>query len=266
MRKQAGAVINQRIALSALFLCILHWACAVAAERAGNSNAAESNMKLPIYNCPKVDRDLKLTGKVDDPLWRNAEAVQLVNPVDGKPGRYRTTARMLYNQRFLYIAFECQDEYVWGTLTERDAPIYEEECVEVFVCPSGKFRQYYELNASPRNTVFDTFILNARPVTGEGRDFRSWIAYSCAGMVTRVHIDGELGVRGARGWSAEYAIPFLSIIGSDNLVPKAGEEWRINLYRIDSPEPKRQELYAWSPTGAPDFHRPWRFGRLRFQE
>ena len=36
-------------------------------------------------------------------------------------------------------------------------------------------------------------------------------------------------------------------------------------HRIDSPEPKQLEFYAWSPTGANDFHRPWRFGVLKFK-
>jgi len=70
----------------------------------------------------------------------------------------------------------------------------------------------------------------------------------------------------AKGWSAEYAIPFAAIIGSDNLAPQPGEEWRINLYRIDSPEPGHLEYCAWSPTGANDFHRPWRFGVLKFNK
>ena len=68
-----------------------------------------------------------------------------------------------------------------------------------------------------------------------------------------------------KGWSTEYAIPFSALVGSDNLSPHPGDEWRINLYRIDSPEPKRLEYYAWSPTGANDFHRPWCFGVLKFR-
>jgi len=221
-------------------------------------------MRLPIYRCRLVDRDLVLSGKVDDPLWQQAEVIHLNNPTDGQPGRYRTTARMLYNTRCLYVAFECEDHYVWGTLTERDSAIFGEECVEAFICPSGRIRQYYEINVSPLNTVFDAFILNGRPLAGEWTNFRAWKEFTCEGLVTRVQVNGELGKEGAKGWSAEYAIPFASIIGSDQLTPLPGEEWRVNLYRIDSPEPKHLEYYAWSPTGANDFHRPWCFGVLKF--
>jgi hypothetical protein len=222
-------------------------------------------MPLPSYTCQKIQRDLILTGKVDDPLWQQAEVVRLNDPIHGQAGRHRTTARLLYNARCLYIAFQCEDEHVWGTLTEHDSAIFTEECVEAFICPSGRMRQYYEINVSPRNTVFDAFILNGRPRNGERTNFRTWKDYTCDGLVTRVWIDGELGKPGAKGWSVEYAIPFPSIIGSDHLTPQPGEEWRLNLYRIDSPAPKHLEFYAWSATGANDFHLPWRFGVLQFK-
>jgi hypothetical protein len=221
--------------------------------------------RLPAYACRRIDRDLVLSGKADDPLWTDAEAVQLGEPVDGRPNRYRTAARLLYNERYLYIAFDCEDEYVWGTLDERDAPIYEQECVEAFLCPSGKVRQYYEINVSPRNTVFDAAILNGRSAPDGAGAFKGLPQYTCEGLVTKVHIRGELGVKGSKGWSAEFAIPFASIPGADSLVPRPGDAWRFNLYRIDSPVPPALEFYAWSPTGANDYHRPWRFGVLVFR-
>ncbi len=219
-------------------------------------------MALPVYLCNRVSRPLTLTGKVDDPLWQHADAASLGDPVTGEPLKYRTTVRLLHDETYLYIGFECEDEYVWGTYTERDSSIFGEECVEAFICPSGKIRQYYEINVSPRNTVYDGYVLNAS--TPEKRDIFSFVDYTCQGLMTRIHIDGELGVPGAKGWSAEYAIPFLSIIGSDNLVPVPGEEWRINLYRIDSEKRGELDLYAWSPPGKRDFHIPWQFGVLRF--
>ena len=220
---------------------------------------------LPVYECKRIDRDLQITGRVDDPLWQQAEAMKLADPISGKPGRYRTTARMLYSPTHLYLAFQCEDEYVWGTFTERDTEIYTEECVEAFLCPSGKVRQYYEINVSPRNTVFDAFILNGRPWDGPRTNFRGLKDFTCEGLVTKVSIDGRLGEPGAKGWSAEFAIPLLSLVGPDHLAPQPGDQWRMNLFRIDSPQKGKMELYSWSPTGANDFHRPRCFGTLRFK-
>ena len=223
-----------------------------------------TSVMLPTYHCPRITRDLALTGRVDDPLWADAPVITLSDPVTGATPNKRTEVRLLYNTTYLYIAFTGEDDYVWGTYTERDSPIFSEECVEAFICPSGKLRQYYELNVSPRNTVFDAVILNGRNEDGSNRRLTVMENFTCEGLITRVHIDGELGVPGAKGFSIEYAIPFLSLIGHDHLIPEPGDEWRCNLYRIDSQQPGKLTLYAWSPPGIPDFHIPWRFGRLVF--
>lgn len=247
-----------------LIACTWLRATSATAQLQGNDGSKINVAPVPIYHCRLIERDLALTGKADDPLWQQADTILLNDAKDGQPGRYRTTARMLYNARHLYIAFACEDEYVWGTYTQRDSPIFGEECVEAFICPSGKIRQYYEIDVSPRNTVFDAFILNGRSLTGEWTNFHAWKEFTCEGLVTRVWVNGGLDKQGAKGWFAEYAIPFASIIGSDNLSPQPGDEWRINLYRIDSPKRRRLKYYAWSPTGANDFHRPWCFGKLKF--
>jgi len=217
-----------------------------------------------VYECRRINRPLELTGKLDDPLWQSAQTAELVDVVSGLSVPLKTEVRLLYNKATLYLGFSCEDDYVWGTLRKRDSKIFDEECVEAFLCPSGKLRQYYEINVSPLNTVFDAIVLNARSTCGTSRDFKTLPAYHCEGLVTKTFVDGELGVKGARGWSAEYAIPFSSIAGHDNISPEPGDEWRMNLYRIDAPTPDNQVLYAWAPTGKPDFHLPWYFGRLVF--
>lgn len=225
-----------------------------------NSSGNES-----VYECRQINSDIQLSGKVDDPRWNQAKTAKLVDPVSGKPGKFATTVKLLYNSGYLYIAFECEDDYIWGTIMGRDSAIFTEECVEAFICPSGKTRQYYELNVSPRNAIFDAFIFNGRSESGEkGIGLRTWKDFTCEGMETRVFMNGKLNKPGAKSWSVEYAIPFSSIIGSDNLVPEPGDEWRINFFRIDSPVKGQLEFYSWSPTGANDFHRFWKFGVLKF--
>ena len=223
-----------------------------------------STTHLPACTCRRIDHNLTITGQLSDPAWQQAETLTLTDVVTGEAKRFRTEARLLYNAEYLYIGFQCEDTFVWGTHTERDDPIFTEECVEAFICPSGKMRQYYEINVSPRNTVFDAFILNGGDEGSPRRSMMSFVNYTCAGLITSIFIAGELGEPGARGWSAEYAIPFTSLLGADRIIPAPGDEWRLNLYRIDAPAPGQQEFYAWSPTGAIDYHRPWRFGVMRF--
>ncbi|NUO82060.1 carbohydrate-binding family 9-like protein [candidate division KSB1 bacterium] len=220
---------------------------------------------LPIYICKRIARPLILTGKVDDPLWQAAPLVNLHDALTGAPGRFATTVRALYDAEYLYVAFACEDDYVWGTITAHDGPIYEEECVEVFINPAHAAHQYYEINVSPRNVVFDACILNARTPAQPSGSFLGLQEWHAEGLRTAVHIEGELNRPGkAKGWSAEFAIPFRALIGAPHVPPKPGDEWRVNFYRIDTPLHAKSELYAWSATGLPTFHLPWRFGTLRF--
>ena len=117
---------------------------------------------LPVYTCFKIDREIVLDGRLTDALWKKAPAVTLVKADSGAQADVRTEVRLLYSSTTLYIAFVCEDDYVWGTKTEPDADIYNEECVEVFLNPAGSPHQYYEINVSPRNVVFDACILNPR--------------------------------------------------------------------------------------------------------
>jgi len=221
---------------------------------------------LPTYRCPRIESEVRLTGKLDDPLWEKAPVAKLQQARVGGEPRYRTEARLLCSDTTLYIGFHCEDEYVWGTKTERDSDIWTEECVEAFICPAGTPHQYYEVNISPKNVVFDACILNPRTEPGVRKPFIGLWDYEVKGLKTAVHVEGEMDTPGsAKYWNAEYAIPLDQLIGAPHTPPEPGDEWRLNLYRIDSPERGKSEYYAWSPLELIDFHTPLRFGILRFE-
>ena len=220
---------------------------------------------LPTCFAKKISQPLVLSGKMDDPRWQQAKAVKLHDAVSGEPGRFATEVRVLYDNDFLYVGFRCEDDYVWGSVSERDGPIWDEECVEVFINPAGVAHQYYEINLSPRNVVFDACVLNRRTAEKPKETFVPLTDYQVENLQTAVHIEGAFGERGqAQGWTAEYAIPFSALIGAPNVPPQPADIWRINFYRIDSPQKGQRESYAWSTTGTTAFHLPWKFGYLRF--
>lgn len=221
---------------------------------------------LPIYYCEKIERDLRLSGKMDDPLWERAAEVPLMDAITGNPGRFATSVRVLYNTRYLYVGFRCEDDYVWGTVKNRNGAIYDEECVEVFLNPSGVPHQYYEINVSPLNVIFDAVVINARTPRDPEAEFIGFSAWDPPELRTSVHVDGKVNTSGAaRGWTAELAIPLAALFGAPNTPPKPGDVWRINFYRIDSPRKNQREHYAWSRTDRAAFHQPWKFGYLVFE-
>lgn len=149
----------------------------------------------------------------------------------------------------LRVLFHAKDTHIHATLTERDAPLYTEEVVEIFIDPAGDGESYFEIEVNPLNAVLDLVLRRNR--SGYKKDF----AWRCEGLRTFVH-------RGPDAWSAELAIPFSSISAAS---PRPGDEWRVNFTRIDRPLGKPRELSAWSATGSANFHVPPRFGVLEFR-
>lgn len=147
------------------------------------------------------------------------------------------------------MLFCALDTEPWATLTQRDAPLYTEEVVEVFLDPIGDLGGYFELEINPLGTVLDLLI--RRNARGLLKDFR----WQCEGLRTHV-------ARTTAGWTAELAIPWS---GLSQTAPVAGTHWRANFCRIDRPPGSPRELSAWSATGQALFHVPGRFGVLEFQ-
>jgi hypothetical protein len=133
-------------------------------------------------------------------------------------------------------------------LLERDAPLYTEEVVEVFLDPVGDLQSYFEFEVNPLNAVLDLVIRRNR--SGFVKNF----AWRCEGLRSETR-------RTPNGWNAELSLPFPSLT-SNAVVP--GSRWRANFCRIDRPEGRPRELSAWSPTGQPRFHVPNRFGIIEF--
>ena len=81
-------------------------------------------------------------------------------PVKGGKCAQTTTARMCWDDKRLYVAFDCADKDILATMTKRDELLFHEEVVEVFLEPSGDLKRYFEIEVSPRNVIFDATIIN----------------------------------------------------------------------------------------------------------
>lgn len=227
------------------------------------------NPLLPIiYLCPFTADPIRVDGVLDEPIWKAAPAVRLRRSSDGAEGRPATTLRLCWSRDSLYAAFTCEDPDIWGSMSGRDDPIYDEEVVELFLSPDGDVRTYCEIEISPRNVVFDAVIRNPDL---DRRTMTTDLAWTCGGLesavsaTTTVHTSPPKAraVRGPAGiWTVEVRIPFRDL--PNGAAPTRGTEWRANFYRID--RGARSSYLAWSPTlkKPADFHVPDRFGVLRF--
>jgi hypothetical protein len=214
-----------------------------------------------------------IDGKLDDPIWQQAQPVGNFSAIiGGKSGKpvHATQAWMAWDDDNLYVAFKCEQPDVWGRMTKRDAHLWEENVCEVFLDPLGQGKSYKEIEVSPLNTVLDLNIAGAKngAPLGDTDEAAKW---NCEGLRTAVQVDGEVNSGHTRGWTVEMAIPLKSIAPAGSAPPRVGDVWRAQLYRIDRSgarnlkpdDPKAIfEASAWSPTNT--FHAPEHFGRLLF--
>jgi hypothetical protein len=240
---------------------------------------------LPSCICPLIQEPLTVDGDlVHKQVWQRA-AVSALLPVTGLPMPNTahdnllpphgilnpTTLRVYWNASHICVAFLCVDQDIWGTYTERDDPLYDEEVVEVFFSPTGDVRHYYEFEVSPRNAIFDARVYSPDLHRGTMQVDTSW---DCPGLQTAVKVHGtvhheppdtrRLTPNTTCGWwMVEMAIPFAAF--PEVSPPEPGDVWRANFYRIDRADPP--EFTAWSPTleQPANFHVPERFGHLVFE-
>jgi hypothetical protein len=212
------------------------------------------------YLCRYTATPVQIDGRLDDAAWQAAPSVQLVRNEDGAKPRFETTARLLWDDDYLYVGYACADSQIYATMTERDDPLWDQEVVEIFLDANGDEIGYIEIEVNPLNALVDLYVLNRPPYP-----MRPLFDWDSEGIRHEVLVDGDPRQPDSvdRAWSAEIAIPWEDFLTAPHLPPKDGDVWRMNLYRIDR-YLGQQELYAWSPTRCETFHVPRCFGEIAF--
>jgi hypothetical protein len=228
------------------------------------------------YTCHRATKPIRIDGKLDDAAWRDAAWTDDFVDIQGAghpTPRFRTRVKMLWDDRYLYVAAELQEPHVWATLAEHDSVIFQDNDFEVLLNPSGDGRNYFEFEINALNTGWDLFL--NKPYREGGKADNSW---EIPGLLTAVHVDGALNDPRDRdrGWSVEIAFPW-SAFGSRAPVerPAAGGQWRINFSRVEwqtaivngkyvKVPGKPEDNWVWSPQGLIDMHVPEHWGYVDF--
>lgn len=228
------------------------------------------------YTCHRATTPIRVDGILDDAAWRNADWTGDFVDIQGAghtTPRYRTRAKMLWDDRYLYIAAELEEPHVWATLTEHDSVIFHDNDFEVFLDPSGDGRNYFEFEMNALNTGWDLFL--DKPYREGGHADNSW---AIPGLRTAVHVDGTLNDPRDRdrGWSLEIAFPWTAFASRAPVQrPAAGDRWRINFSRVEwltdirdgkyrKVPGKPEDNWVWSPQGLIDMHVPEHWGYVHF--
>lgn len=220
-----------------------------------------------------------IDGKLDEPGWNDAPWTRDFVDIEGdrKPRpRFRTRAKMLWDDQYFYVAAEMEEPHVWGTLTKHDSVIFHDNDFEIFIDPDGDNHEYYELEINALNTEWDLFL--TKPYRDSGVPVNAW---EVPGLKTATHVIGTINDPSDRdtGWTVEFAIPWAVLAEHAHrpAPPKDGDQWRVNFSRVEwqvrtdgkattKVPGKSEDNWVWSPQGVIDMHWPERWGYVQFSE
>ncbi|MEW6508243.1 MAG: carbohydrate-binding family 9-like protein [Bacteroidota bacterium] len=236
------------------------------------------------YICYLAGELITIDGKLDENGWKNAEwtddFVDIEGPVKPNP-RFRTRAKMLWDENYFYVAAELSEPHIWATLKNRDDIIFYDNDFEIFIDPDGDTHAYGELEMNAFNTVWDLFLIQPY------RDIRKAAihAWDIKGLKTAVAIYGTLNNASDIDscWTVEVAFPWETFkeITAAAVPPKNYDQWRINFSRVEwlteiidgayhkkrnpaTNKPLPEDNWVWSPQGIVNMHYPEMWGYVQF--
>ncbi|MFZ2052896.1 MAG: carbohydrate-binding family 9-like protein [Candidatus Aminicenantales bacterium] len=237
----------------------------------------------PHYICYRAPQLLTIDGQLDDPAWKKASWTELFMDIEGalkpKP-RFKTRAKMLWDDDHFYLGAELEEPDIWATLTKRDSIIFYDNDFEVFIDPAGSTHLYYELEVNAFGTEWD--LLLVKPYRDGGPAVHAW---DIQDLKTKIYCDGTINQPRDkdRSWSVEIAMPWkvLQECAPDKKPPRAGDQWRVNFSRVEyrvevkdgkstkvtdpaTGKPLPEDNWVWAPTGLINIHYPELWGYVQF--
>lgn len=208
------------------------------AERlTGVARAAAAGVKVaarPVTRLPLLATAPTIDGAIDgDAGWTGSSSLALTLSNGAGPAEMPTEARLGLRNDTLYVAIVCHEDRldnIVAQVTAPDGPVWQDDCVEVFLDPQVTEQRFYQVVVNSRGTVLRT---------------------ASDGSVWKPAVQAKAALdRPGNRWLVELAIP----VGDLHLAPRFG----LNIGRERRPT-EVMELSTWSVTGG-GFGQPARFG------
>jgi hypothetical protein len=217
---------------------------------------------LPSYTIHRTRCPITIDGRLHEAAWAAVPSVGPFRFSWHKEGeREQTTARLLWDDDFLYVSYVCDDAHISAEFTQRDEPVYRDDCVELFTAPNpDRPQEYFNFEMNVRAALLDQH----HP---EGRFSGLKNEWNSDGVRIAVQIAGTLNDDSDRDcyWVLEAAIPWSNFAGvAKQLPPQPGDVWRLNLNRCGGKTNEQYSQWSSSATPKPDYHVPERFGQVTF--
>jgi hypothetical protein len=212
-----------------LILFLTAMARVASAQSIGNSPLIRATPSGSITRATRISVSPILDGRDDDDVWRDAiriEDFRQVEPTEAGEPAFPTSARVVYNERFLYVFVRAHDPHpdsIVGRLSRRDVRTNSDQ-IGLVIDAYHDRRTGVELSVNPAGVRYDAvvFLDNQSDPAWDG----VWEA------ATRVD---------SAGWTAEFRIPFSQLRFNDQPEHVFG----FSVYRDIG---RRNQKDAWPPT------------------
>ena len=217
------------------------------------------------YRCYRTHRSLSIDGNLNKDVWLKAPRSQrFVDMVTGQPGIFDTRMAALWDDENFYVGFWIEEPFVEAHHTQRDAIIFQENDVEVFI-DGGDC--YYEFEINALNTIYEILFvwrdaytrgsrfdvaeldLLSREVYSFGGDYDrqpahfwrgthprgtrwAFTDWDFPGVKSAVQVNGIINDSSSidKGWTVELAFPWTGmswLANGRSLPPHNGDSWRM---------------------------------------
>lgn len=214
---------------------------------------------VPQYMVKRATGKIVIDGILDDADWAAAQSVGDFQFPWWKEGeKEQTEVKLLWDDKFLYICYNCQDKHIWADHYDTNSATCLDDAAELFWNPNPSAADKY--NMFEFNCIGNLLsVYNDQKVEIlKHKILPPHIGQSIKGTVNN---DSDTDT----GWILEVAIRFADYPDLFNAkTPKDGDMWKIGLNRCGG---KINEQYSqWSPsqTPQPNFHAPKDFGKIIF--
>ncbi len=150
---------------------------------------------------PRATSSIVIDGSLDEAAWEHAARIDHfyeISPGNNVPPKVRTVAYLTYDSRYLYVGVVCDDPTpaaIRAPYVPRDQVLGDQDNIAVMLDTRNDERTDVELRVNARGIQTDAVSDDA--INNE--DFSPDFFYETAAKIT------------ARGWTAEFAIPFSTL-------------------------------------------------------
>jgi hypothetical protein len=108
------------------------------------------------YTAQRRIDTIAVDGNLNEASWAGATNTTVLTLWNGSPApaSLQTTAKMVWDDQYLFFGFDAKDPDVYATYTGRDKSLWLQDNFEVFVTVPGT-TGYVEIEGSPAGAIWD---------------------------------------------------------------------------------------------------------------